>query len=151
MKICLVRADQSEILAAVHALAFERPWDASEIAASLQTPGAFALLADTGDPVGMIICRSAADEAEILTLAVSPQARRRGVAHALVVAAQNVARQSGAGVLLLEVGVANTAAVALYGRLGFMQAGRRKAYYDRGAGAREDALVLRLDLTSPAR
>ena len=151
MKTCLVQSDQSEVLAAVHALAFERPWGAGEIAALLETSGVFALVAEPGDPVGMIMCRTVADEAEILTLAVAPRARRRGVARGLVVAATDLVRLAGAEALLLEVGTANTAAIALYDRLEFIPAGRRRAYYDRGAGAREDALVLRLDLTPPAR
>ena len=151
MTICVARKDQSEVLAAVHAQAFDRSWAASEIKALLEAPGVFALLAAKDEPVGMVMCRTVADEAEILTLAVAPQARRQGVGRGLVLAARDLAQQAGAGALLLEVGTANTAAVGLYDRLGFVQAGRRTAYYDRGQAGREDALVLRLDLTPPAR
>ena len=151
MNICVAHADQSDVLAAVHAQAFERPWAASEIAALLQTPGVIALLADEEPPAGIVLCRTVADEAEILTLAVAPWARRQGVARGLVLAAQDLVRRAGAEALLLEVGATNTAAITLYGGLGFIAAGRRKAYYDRSPGACEDALVMRLDLTPQAR
>ena len=84
----------------------------------------------------------------MLTIGVAAWARRRGVGDALMAAALGVARQMGAGEAFLEVDVDNVAAITLYERLGFARAGLRKAYYDRGAAGRTDALVLRLDLTS---
>lgn len=147
----LIATDRSATLAAIHAQAFERPWSEAEFATLLRGPGVFALLAETGEPIGMVLCRTVAEEAEILTLAVLPSARRNGVADGLVRAACDLAQRGGADAMLLEVGVANVAATCLYRRLGFAEVGRRKAYYDHGPIGREDALVLRLDLKSPAR
>jgi ribosomal-protein-alanine N-acetyltransferase len=125
------------ILAAIHATAFppNEAWDTAMMAAQLTMPGVFAFVADAS---GMIIARRAADEAEILTLAVTPTERRRGTAQALVEAAANEARAHGALRMFLEVSVVNVAARALYRSSGFSQVGRRRRYYADGS----DALVL---------
>ena len=90
-----------------------------------------------------LIARAAGGEAEILTLAVAPAARRQGVGLALVAAAARHAQQLGAATMFLEVGVSNGAARALYARSGFREVGKRKAYY---AAEGENALILRADL-----
>jgi len=138
------------VLAALHAEAFSEPWSEAELAALLAGPGAFAIAAFAiDDPVGFVLCRVAADEAEILTLAVAPARRRQGVATALVRGAAEAAARAGAHALFLEVAEDNAPALALYDREGFSGVGRRAGYYARGA-QRADALVLRRDLNSSA-
>jgi ribosomal-protein-alanine N-acetyltransferase len=129
------------VLAEIHAQAFAggEVWNAAIMAAQLSLPGVFALLDDRG---GMILARSVADEAEILTLAVAPAARRLGVGRALVLEAARVAAGRGAARMLLEVSASNQAARALYDSLGFSKAGTRRRYYADGA----DALILALRL-----
>lgn len=131
--------DDADALAALHAAAFEHPWAASEIAALAAQPGAFALLVEG---LGFILCRVAAGEAEILTLAVDPAARRQGLGRALVEAAAGIAAQAGAETLFLEVADDNAAALGLYTGAGFSGVGRRRGYYASGA----DAVVMRLAL-----
>ncbi len=144
-------AGDAEALAALHALAFEAPWSASEIADLLGGPGAFALAVtdtdgpDTGSLAGFILCRTMADEAEILTLTTAPGRRRRGVARALLEAATQVALGRGATALFLEVATDNAAARALYGKSGFVAVGAKRGYYQRG-DRDADAIVLRRDL-----
>ena len=125
-------------LAALHALCFERAWDAATLSDMLAGPGAFAFVHDDG----FVLARAAADEAEILTLAVRPQARGKGLGRALLQAAISKARDLGAATMFLEVGADNPHALALYAGLGFSKVGMRKAYYEG-----RDALVLRLSLT----
>ncbi|MDB5447528.1 MAG: ribosomal-protein-alanine acetyltransferase [Phenylobacterium sp.] len=137
-------------LAAVHAAAFNPPWGASAFDELMAASGVFALLADEDPAVGMILCRLAAGEMEVLTVGVCGAARRRGVARALMVAAIGAARQAGAEAAFLEVAVDNAPAVGLYESLGFARAGRRPGYYDRGTEGRTDALVMRLDLNTAA-
>jgi [ribosomal protein S18]-alanine N-acetyltransferase len=91
---------------------------------------------------GMIIARVAADESEILTLAVSPGQRRRGIGSRLLRLAMDRAAERGAMSMFLEVAMTNDAARALYAALGFAEAGRRLGYYAGGT----DALVLRSTL-----
>lgn len=129
-------------LAAVHAEAFASPWDASAFEGLLGQAGVLALEA----PDGFILLRVVADEAEILTLAVRPTARRHGLGADLVSRGAAAMAARGATRLFLEVADDNTAAHALYTRAGFTEAGRRPGYYARLDGGRRDALILALNL-----
>ena len=126
-------------LAALHAACFAQAWDAAAIAALLGTPGTFAF----HDMCGFVLARAAGGEAEILTLAVVPAARGRGLGRELLRAAITRAQALGAQTMFLEVGADNPHALALYAGLGFAKVGTRKAYY---SAADADALVLRLPL-----
>lgn len=148
MKLTAATAEDAPDMAGVHAQAFDKPWDENDFEDLLDGTGVFGFVVRAEDAAGVLICRTIAGEAEILTVGVAPWARRRGVGEALMTAAIGVARETGAQAMFLEVDVANDGAVALYERLGFARAGLRRAYYDRGAGGRADALVMRLDLTS---
>ena len=132
-------------LADLHATAFPAPWDAAAFESLLDQPGVCALEA----PDGFILLRVVADEAEILTLAVRPAARRRGVGARLVQEGGRLVAARGATRLFLEVAADNDAALSLYRRAGFADAGRRPAYYARPEGARQDALILALNLPTP--
>ena len=146
----LVEADQAAGLAAMHAEAFDRPWDAAAIADLLAAPGVFALMDADANPGGFIMIRVVADEAEVLTLVVSPAARRRGLGRQLADAAAAMAEARGAVSLFLEVAADNAAAVALYAGAGFAPVGRRAGYYDRAPGPGMDALVVKKPLAPPA-
>lgn len=133
------------VLEALHATAFESPWDASAFADLLGQAGVFGLAADDG----FILCRTVVDEAEILTLAVRPEARGRGLGLKLVSAAADLAKTVGAVSFFLEVAEDNRPALALYDRAGFVETGRRKAYYKTSQGP-VDALILVLNLIGDA-
>ena len=130
-------ADDVTALALLHAGAFADAWSASYLRDLFARPGVFAFAA----PEGFILARAAADEAEILTLAVAPTARRKGLGRALVRAVMVHAQTLGIRNLFLEVAAGNDAAQGLYRGLGFVAVGRRKAYY-----GGEDADVLRLPI-----
>ncbi len=128
-------------LAAIHGAAFppgER-WGRDAMALQMELPGVFALIDPRG---GMIMARIAADEAEILTLAVMPEQRRLGLARGLLAEAAVVAENCGAVALFLEAALRNTAARGLYEAAGFVVVGQRRRYYADG----DDALVMRLGL-----
>jgi [ribosomal protein S18]-alanine N-acetyltransferase len=138
-----------DALAALHAAAFTdtpRPWTAAEFHQLLGEPTTLIVVRTEGFALGRI----AGPEAELLTLAVHPEARRSGHATALVVAFEAAAAARGATVALLEVAVTNAAARALYARLGYAPAGRRPGYYVRPGAPPVDALLLRRDLGPPA-
>ncbi len=137
-------------LAEVHAKAFDDAWSEAEIAAILASPGVVAFGARRdADLAALLLCRIAADEAEVLTLATVPEYRRRGYAACLIEAGAETARSSGAKALFLEAAADNAAALGLYAQAGFATAGRRPGYYKRSGGT-VDALILRLDLNSAA-
>lgn len=125
------------IMAALHAQAFDHdPWDEAAFAALLPQPGMLALLHEAG---GLLLIRQVLDEAEIITIGVAR--KRQGIGRALL--AEGLARLRALGVvtLFLEVAVENEAAIALYGGFGFVESGRRRAYYENGG----DALMMRRD------
>lgn len=142
MTLAWVEPEDAPAMAAIHALAFETPWNAGAFEALLRGLGAFGLLA----PDGLILCRVVAGEMEVLTVGVAPAARRRGLGRRLMDAALDAGRLAGAEEAFLEVATDNPAAVALYERLGFARASVRPAYYDRGPQGMVDALVMHLDL-----
>jgi ribosomal-protein-alanine N-acetyltransferase len=140
-----VTASHAPVLAAIHCTAFppSEAWSTVEIASQTGMPGAFGLLDQRG---GMLLGRVTADEAEILTLAVIPEQRRRGLAMGLLLAALAHAGRHGARAMFLEVATTNPAARALYARAGFEEVGQRRCYYADGS----DALVLRAAIRAPA-
>lgn len=144
-----VQAADAPALAAIHARAFDHGWGAGEIAALIASPGGFGLcVRSDGEILGFVLARAIAGEAEILTLAVDPDRRRRGLARGLMAAATAAAQAAGAEAMFLEVAADNAAAIALYRAGGFTQIGSRPGYYRRGEGA-ADALVMRRDLNRP--
>lgn len=130
----------AEAMAALHAECFTvpRPWSAAEFAAMIAEPH---VLVQTA-PGGLVLARVAADEAEILTLAVAPSARRLGIARGLLaqIHAAVLARQ--ARIVFLEVAADNGAAIGLYTGAGYRESGRRRGYYTQPTGEKTDALVL---------
>jgi len=141
--IFAVDAADAKMLAAMHAASFlpDECWSANVIALQLGAPNAFGFADSRG---GMILCRCAGDEAEVLTLAVDPMRRREGIGADLLAAALSHAADSGVARMFLEVSVENTTAIALYRRTGFETVGGRRRYYADGT----DALVMRADLDS---
>jgi len=137
-----VGVDAAAKLAQLHARAFDRPWSAAEIGKMLENPAVVALVAGGADAQGFIIAWAVAGEAEVLTVAVIPEARRQGVGAALVTAAAAAVLARGASSMHLEVAEPNAAARALYAKLGFAEAGRRRDYYATEQG-RVDAIVMR--------
>lgn len=138
-------APAAEVLAELHAEAFpHEPWNAGSLRDLLLMPGALALVAASSagaQPVGFILLRQAADEAEVITLAVTPRLRRLGVAGLLLTAGLQQMASRGVRRCFLEVASDNRAARGLYLAGGFAEVGRRAAYYQTPAGPR-DAIVM---------
>jgi [ribosomal protein S18]-alanine N-acetyltransferase len=132
-------------MAALHAraIAVPPPWSAAAFAATLADPACFVLC----QPGALLIGRAAAGEAEVLTLATDPALRRRGLAHRLLAGFEAEAARRGAAQAFLEVAEDNGPARSLYDRAGWVQVGRRPAYYPAPAG-RVAALVLRKALAA---
>jgi len=132
-------------VAAIEKEIFPDPWSRRAFAETLARSAAkgFALDDDTGRLIGYGVCVVAADEGEILNLAVDPGVRRRGAGRRLLGAMLNWMASEGAREVFLEVRASNVAALALYERSGFRHLGIRKGYY---AGPREDALTMVLEM-----
>ena len=130
----------------VHAIeraVFSDPWSLRDFEGCIASEAAF-LVAETADGKGVagyVVALDAADEGEILNLAVAPDGRRRGLGRALVAAVLAELTDRGAHNIYLEVRESNAAARALYAAHGFGEVGRRPGYYRRPV---EDAIVLRV-------
>jgi ribosomal-protein-alanine N-acetyltransferase len=142
-------------LSLLHAACFpEDPWDAAALERILGLSGVFGYVACEDDSAaGFILLRDLGGEAEILSIGVLPEQRRRGLGCALLDAAVAQAGPCGIGSIVLEVAADNDAARQLYAASGFVQVGRRPRYYRRPDGT-ADALILRLrvrrDITGDA-
>jgi [ribosomal protein S18]-alanine N-acetyltransferase len=119
-------------LAALEAAAFEHPWTAEQLSGS---PGLSRFLVDGEDtkPRGYLLYSVAADEAELLRVAVRPEHRGRGIAGRLVEACLESCRNRGIRRIFLEVNERNAPAIRVYERAGFSTIAVRKKYYDANA------------------
>jgi ribosomal-protein-alanine N-acetyltransferase len=138
MKIRRAAIGDLPALADVHARAFAQGWTAASLRNLLSGPGVSAHVAEDEEICGFILTRAAADEAEIITIAVGPDHRQQGLASKLLEEASAHMGRLGAARMFLEVAAQNLPARKLYEKYGFREVGRRKAYYDDG----DDALVL---------
>lgn len=138
-------AGDIDAMARLHAACFDTSWSADAISRMLDNPAALAVAARRPTFAGFAMAWVAAGDAEVLTVAVSPERRRTGVGASLLTAVAAAALARGARTLHLDVAETNAAARALYAKLGYREIGRRRGYYVTESGP-VDALVLRLDL-----
>lgn len=133
-------------MAALHALCFRQPapWSEATFAAFAADPLCFALL----EADSFLVGRAVAGEAELLTLAVAPQNRRRGLGARLVGRFVYQARLRAATQAFLEVAADNSPAIALYAAAGFNSTGLRKGYYRPPGMIPVDAMLMTRTLTT---
>ena len=134
-------------IAALHAASFHRGWSEQEVEGLLIERSVVTHRAARGGTLcGFIMSRLAADEAEILSVAVARAQQGRGLARALL--GLHLRRLAGLGcrAVFLEVDENNRAAIRLYNRAGFREVSRRANYYSAAGGKTAAALVLRRDL-----
>ena len=137
------RERDAAAIAALHAASFRRGWGEDEVQRLLIDRAVVAHRVTIGHTLsGFILSRLAMDEAEILSIAVAPARRGRGLARRLLELHLRRLAGLGAGAVFLEVGERNVPACRLYKRARFRQVGRRQGYYEGGS----TALVLRRDL-----
>lgn len=141
----LAPADLDRVVA-IEQSAFTDPWPRRAFE-ELLAEGHIRSLAIDGDDgrlAGYVFCSIAADEGEILNLAVNPGARRRGYGRRLVAAALDLMRKQGVMGIYLEVRQSNEAAIRLYADAGFRSVSVRRGYY---RNPTEHALTMALKLT----
>jgi ribosomal-protein-alanine N-acetyltransferase len=135
-------------IAALHAASFHQGWSDGVVEGLLLERNVIAHRAMVGGTLaGFILSRLAADEAEILSVAVALPQRGRGLARALLTLHLRWLAGLGARAVFLEVDEDNAPARRLYARGGFREVGRREGYYQQGRAQPAAALVLRRDLS----
>jgi len=127
----------ADTLAALERAAFgDRRWPDGAIATSLTQPHVSVCIAEThGVAKGFLVWRRLGDEGEILTLGITPEARRQGLANRLLHHLEASARADGLQRLLLDVSADNGPALALYAGHGYQECARRVRYYRDGSHA----------------
>lgn len=129
---------------ALEAACFSLPWSEEQCRAAFSQQAFVAYgLEEAGILQGYISLYQAADELEVLNLAVLPAARRQGLGERLLRTALQEAEKTGINRALLEVRTGNAPAIALYEKCGFVRVGKRPRYY---ADTGEDALIYQCDL-----
>ncbi len=140
---CRIRAASTadlDAIARIEAASFADPWPRRAFQAHLGDP--FFVAESAHGVAGYLVARLMGDEAEILNVAVRPDARGAGIGRTLLEGALVALKGLKAMAVFLEVRVSNVAARRLYETVGFTEVGRRRAYY---AAPVEDALILRRD------
>lgn len=129
----------------IEAVSNPEPWTYNDFEDSLaKEDGTTILLVAEEESVviGYLVLYTAAGESEIVTIAVSPSARRRGVGLELIEKAIAFSKESSLYIeeINLEVRFSNEPAIKLYEKLGFETVGKRPNFY---RNPKEDALLMK--------
>ena len=138
-----IRLEENHVegIAQLERICFSDPWSEKSIRSEVSNPLSLWLVATDGDKIaGYVGSQSVLGWADMMNLAVAPEYRRLGIGENLVIELINRLKENQVTCLTLEVRLSNSAAIALYSKLGFLEVGRRPGYYH---NPREDALILR--------
>ncbi len=129
-------AEMAEIhaLAMVHSVA----WGVPTFKGFAEARGAVIVQFENAFALGRVI----ADEGELLTIAVHPDAQGQGVGRDCLEVFELEAAKNGAKRIFLEVSAQNVPAIRLYQSSGYSETGRRPGYYTAPNGQRSDALMM---------
>jgi ribosomal-protein-alanine N-acetyltransferase len=148
-RVAMLSSDNSYCMADIHERSFFRPWSAEEFEHMLSGREVVAdgLFINHGKQLGgFVMSRIAADEGEILTIALDPSVRNKGLSSLLLKEHLHVLQQRCVNKVFLEVDENNVAALALYRAVGFRENGRRSGYYHGAAGRTTSAVMMTIDL-----
>ena len=135
-------------LAELHGASFHRGWGESEFEAMLTERNTLVHRLRMGrKTIGFAVSRMAADEAEILSIAVDAGHRGRGLSRTLLLTHLGHLAGRGVRTIFLEVEENNQPARRLYEWAGFGVVGRRERYYQQPGGEQLNALLMRRDLS----
>ena len=136
-------------IATIDALAYEFPWTPGIFSDCLRAGYTAMVLEDDGGIVGYAIFTASEHEAHLLNVCVVPHRQGEGCGRRLVKRVLDLARWQRCERVFLEVRPSNLHAIALYHHLGFNEIAARPRYYPARDGAREDAIVMALELLAP--
>ena len=137
-----ISASDANWLAETYALSFPKAWSSNQFSELLDSGAQGWLIANKA----FIIIRTAADEAEIITIATAPEYRQKGYASNLLGKAVEELKVQSVATMFLEVSADNKSAFKLYTKHKFTQTSIRKDYYKLPDNTRKDALIMRLEL-----
>ena len=142
----LTENDFDEVMVIEQAI-YDFPWTRGNFLDSLRAGYPAEVLRTPQDGVvGYFVAMFGVDEVHLLNLSVAPALQRRGHARYMLDALRSIARAQRASQLWLEVRISNLNARGLYERYGFRNVGLRRGYYPARGRAREDAVVMSLQI-----
>ncbi|MDJ0919840.1 MAG: N-acetyltransferase [Henriciella sp.] len=144
-EIVILRPEDAPRMAHLHAAAFPpgEAWSENSLSELMAQPSVIGLGVEGNLALeAVLIAQKVPPEAEILTLATAPTARRKGVATDLFNGCMSILKPYGITELRLEVAADNRPAREFYAQVGFREDGRREAYYHRRNGTRVDAILM---------
>ncbi|MEO1100386.1 MAG: GNAT family N-acetyltransferase [Pseudomonadota bacterium] len=150
-EVVTLTTDDTDRMAALHRACFDKPWDKAAFRDLLALPGALAVgLVQDGELVSFVLSSMVAGEADILTIATHPDARRKGYGRTVLEDWLRASAALGAARATLDVAADNDSAISLYESFGFKQDGRRPNYYRHADGTQVDAVLYSLKLDASA-
>ena len=141
-----MREDDLDEVMRIELRAYPFPWTAGIFRDCLSAAYPARMLHVDERVVGYGVLSVAADEAHILNVCIDPAEQGQGYGRRLLRALVSIAHGHGAQRIFLEVRPSNPHAIALYHDEGFNEIGRRPRYYPAPNGAREDAIVMAMEL-----
>ncbi|MCV2419852.1 ribosomal protein S18-alanine N-acetyltransferase [Paucibacter sp. DJ2R-2] len=142
-----MRSSDVPAVLAIERLAYELPWTEGNFIDSLAAGySALVLQAADGAVLGYCLAMQGFGEVHLLNIAVDPVCQGRGLARRMLAALAQLCRERKCPQLWLEVRVSNQRAREVYLQYGFREVGLRPAYYPVLQGAREDAVLMSLDV-----
>ena len=146
VRVVPMTADHLDEIAELERICFPDPWSRNMLAEELDNALSAFLVAldDAGRVAGYAGLQVVLDEGTITNIAVRPEYRRQGIAADILQVFENFARGNRLAFLTLEVRASNTAAIALYEKMGYVRAGTRRGYYEH---PREDAIIMTREFT----
>lgn len=141
-RVRLLGVDDTDSMVSLHAACFGTSWNKTAFEDVLAPRGALALgFVEDDAIVSFIVSLTVAGEADILTIATHPDARRKGHGRTVLKDWLTLSAVLGASRATLDVAADNDGAIALYESFGFTPDGRRPNYYRRADGTRADAVL----------
>lgn len=135
-----MKSEHISEIAEIESRCFSMPWTEKSLSDELDNENAHFLSAVfDGKVIGYIGIIEICGEADITNVAVLPEYRRCGIGEMLMKEAENGAVERNCESITLEVRVSNKAAISLYNKSGYKQAGIRKGFYEK---PKEDALLM---------
>lgn len=146
----LLTSEDLPCIQKIEQVCFSSPWSQAQLLSALQNSRYYFCGYFQPALVGFACFSTLLDEAELLQIAIAPEAQKQGCATKLLDESFNALRGLGVSRTLLEVRASNHSAISLYRKLGFQEDGCRKGYYppENEGNSREDAILMSYSLAS---
>ena len=129
-----------ESMALLENMSLSEPWSYNSFKNALNDKDVLYIVAECdGNIVAQCGVRNIVGEGEITNVAVKPEYRKKGIAFAMLSELISQGMDMGISAFTLEVRSRNEAAIALYGKLGFISEGVRPGFYTK---PQDDAVIM---------